>query len=123
MKFTHIAAVALLSVASLASVSVQAQKKTQAEQLVAWLETRSEGELKDTYLRCAAVSTYERMLSSEESTLCVLSSDVLQKRSFNGDLNTQITWWKAQPMPKETSLAPDLKRAQSALSKSSAPKI
>lgn len=123
MKFSRIAAVALLSVASLASVSVQAQNKTQSNQLVAWLETRSEDELKDTYLRCAAVSTYERMLSPDESTLCVLSSDVLQKRSFNGDLNTQIAWWKAQPMPKETSLAQDLKRAQNAVSKSSSPKI
>lgn len=123
MKFSRIAAVALLSVASLASVSAQAQNKVQADQLVAWLETRSEDELKDTYLRCAAVSTYERALSPDESTLCVLSSDVLQKRSFNGDLNTQVAWWKAQPMPKETSLAQDLKRAQNALSKSSAPKI
>lgn len=55
--------------------------------------------------------------------LCVISADVLQKRSFNGDLNEQAKWWKEQPAPKDTNLEQDMKRAQEALSRSAAPTI
>lgn len=123
MKHARFAAATLLALSSLSSAWAQAPSKTEPERLAAWFETRSEQELKDTYLRCAAVSTYERMLTPEESMLCVISADVLQKRSFNGDLNEQAKWWKEQPAPKDTNLEQDMKRAQEALSRSAAPTI
>ena len=62
-------------------------------QQVAYLEQLPEPALKTMYLRCARVSS-ERLLSLAEAIKCSTAADVLKRRSFGGDFEAMLAWWR-----------------------------
>ena len=77
------------------------------ERLLAWADKRGADDLKDIYLRCAAFSSRTRM-DQDAAALCSTVSEILMKRSFEGDFNALIAWWKAQPEPTDFSIAAEM---------------
>jgi hypothetical protein len=57
------------------------------------LERLPETALKMMYLSCARVSS-QRLLSLDEATRCSTAADVLKRRSFGGDFNAMLAWWR-----------------------------
>ena len=63
------------------------------EQWVARAERVAEAELKATYLRCARESS-RRLLGFDEAALCTIVGEALKARSFGGDFNALLAWWR-----------------------------
>ena len=61
--------------------------------LLAHFEHVAEADLKAQYLLCDRISS-QRMLSSGEAVACSNVADVLKTRSFGGDFNALIAWWR-----------------------------
>ena len=84
---------ALLSAAAL-SLSVSAAPAClHPDQALAHLERLSETDLKALYLRCARDSS-QRRLSQDEAVQCSIAADVLKARSFGGDFDALLAWWR-----------------------------
>ena len=62
-------------------------------QEVAYLEKLPEAALKTMYLTCARVSS-ERLLSFDEAIQCSTAAEILKRRSFGGDFNALLAWWR-----------------------------
>ena len=60
---------------------------------VGYLEKLPETALKTMYLGCARVSS-KRLLSLDEAVQCSAAADVLKDRSFGGDFNAMLAWWR-----------------------------
>ncbi len=56
-------------------------------------ETLPETALKTMYLSCARASS-ERLLSLDEAVRCSTAADLLKERSFGGDFNAMLAWWR-----------------------------
>jgi len=50
-------------------------------------------DLKALYLRCVRESN-RRLLGFDEATLCSIVGDALKARSFGGDFNALLAWWR-----------------------------
>ena len=61
--------------------------------MAARYEQMPEGHLKLLFLRCSREAS-RRMLSLDEGALCSAAQDVLKKRSFGGDFNALLSWWR-----------------------------
>jgi hypothetical protein len=85
-----IIACALLSSAGLAQTTAEPAAWSQ---LHARLERMSERDLKAMYLRCSRDSS-QRMLGFGEAARCSIGHEVLKKRSFGGDFNALLAWWR-----------------------------
>ena len=83
-------ACALMSAAAPAQTLSQA---SDSKALLTHFENVSEAELKTQYLRCARVSS-QRLLSLAEAVGCTTTGEVLKARSFGGDFNALIAWWR-----------------------------
>jgi hypothetical protein len=60
---------------------------------VAWLEKLPDASLKAIYLHCARVSS-QRLLSWDEALHCSVAADTLKRRSFGGDFDALLAWWR-----------------------------
>jgi hypothetical protein len=60
---------------------------------VALLEKLEAPTLKRIYLRCARESS-QRLLSLDEMHQCSVAADILMRRSFAGDFNALLAWWR-----------------------------
>ena len=60
---------------------------------VAYLEKLPDTTLKTMYLSCARVSS-QRLLSLDEAIRCSTAADVLKRRSFGGDFDAMLAWWR-----------------------------
>ncbi|TFZ05437.1 hypothetical protein EZ313_01835 [Ramlibacter henchirensis] len=57
------------------------------------LENLPEATLKTLYLRCARESN-RRLLSFDEAFHCSTAADILMRRSFGGDFDAMLAWWR-----------------------------
>ena len=64
-----------------------------SQALVARFEHVAEADLKSQYLSCARVSS-QRMLGMDEAAVCSIVAEVLKKRSFGGDFDALLAWWR-----------------------------
>lgn len=92
------------------------------DKLAAWADKRGSDDLKDIYLRCAALSSRERM-DQDAAAMCSTVSELVMKRSFGGDFNALIAWWKAQPEPRDFSIASELLDAARSVSAERQPSL
>lgn len=83
----------LLSAAALGQTQPRASAWADREQLLAHFERVVEVDLKALYLRCAHVSS-QRLLDFEEAAHCSIAGEVLKARSFGGDFNALLAWWR-----------------------------
>ena len=67
---------------------------------VAYLEKLPEADLKTIYLSCARASS-ERLLSLGEMIQCSTAADVLKRRSFGGDFDAMLAWWRRHGMSRD----------------------
>jgi hypothetical protein len=56
-------------------------------------EQTAEADLKSMYLRCDRDSR-QRLMGFDEALRCVVAGDVLKARSFGGDTNALLAWWR-----------------------------
>lgn len=63
------------------------------ERLFAHFESVGEVNLKRLYLRCARESS-QRLLGFDEAARCGVVGEVLKARSFGGDFNALLAWWR-----------------------------
>jgi hypothetical protein len=63
------------------------------EQLLATFERMPEPELKSFYLVCSRESS-QRMLDFDNAVRCSMANDALLKRSFRGDFDALLAWWR-----------------------------
>jgi hypothetical protein len=56
-------------------------------------EQTSEEDLKSVYLRCDRDSR-QQLMGFDEALRCVVAGDVLRARSFGGDFNALMAWWR-----------------------------
>ena len=66
--------------------------------VVAHLQATPEAELRRHYLHCAHTSN-ARLLTPDESVLCVLVADVLLQRAFAGDFAALVAWYQGHREP------------------------
>lgn len=81
---------------TLMSAAAPAQTLSQpsdSKALLAHFENVSEGDLKTQYLLCARASS-QRLLSLGEAIGCSTTGEVLKARSFGGDFNALLAWWR-----------------------------
>lgn len=83
----------LLSAAALGQTLPGARAWADREQLLAHFERVAEVDLKALYLRCAHESN-QRLLDFEEAARCSITGEVLKARSFGGDFNALLAWWR-----------------------------
>jgi len=86
-------ACALLSAAALGQTLPGAPAPGDRERLLAHFERVAEADLKALYLLCARVSS-RRMLAFDEAAHCSIAADVLKARSFAGDFDALLAWWR-----------------------------
>ena len=91
-RWRSIAGVLLSATALSPSVSA-APACLDPNQALARFERLSETDLKALYLRCARESS-QRRLSQDEAVLCSIAADVLKARSFGGDFDALLAWWR-----------------------------
>lgn len=65
------------------------------EHVQATLERLPESELKALYLGCARESTRQR-LAPIDAALCSATAELLKERSFGGDFDAMLAWWRSQ---------------------------
>ena len=63
------------------------------EQVQAQFELIAETDLKALYLLCDRVSR-RRLLALNEAAHCVTAAEVLKARSFAGDFDALLAWWR-----------------------------
>jgi hypothetical protein len=83
----------LLSAAAFGQALPGAAVWRDREQWVARAERVAEAELKTQYLRCARESS-RRLLGFDEAAVCTIVGDALKARSFGGDFNALLAWWR-----------------------------
>jgi hypothetical protein len=86
-------ACALLSAAALGQNLPGAPAPGDRERLLAHFERVAEADLKTLYLLCARVSS-RRILAFDEAAHCSIAADVLKARSFAGDFDALLAWWR-----------------------------
>jgi len=83
----------LLSVAAFGQTLPGAALWLDRERLAARFERVAEADLKTLYLRCARESS-RRLLGFDEAALCSTAGEALKARSFGGDFNALLAWWR-----------------------------
>lgn len=83
----------LLSAAAFGQTLPEAAVWGDRERLLAGVERVAEADLKALYLRCVRESS-RRLLGFDEATLCSIVSEALKARSFGGDFNALLAWWR-----------------------------
>lgn len=63
------------------------------ERVQAHFELVAETDLKALYLHCDRVSR-RRLLALNEAAHCVIAAEVLKARSFAGDFDALLAWWR-----------------------------
>jgi hypothetical protein len=63
------------------------------ERLLAHFDGLPEPHLKTVFLRCAEESS-QRALGLEEAVPCAMAWDALLRRSFAGDVEALLGWWR-----------------------------
>lgn len=63
------------------------------ERVLAHFERAAETDLKELYLLCDRVSR-RRLLAQDEAAYCLIAADVLKARSFAGDFDALLAWWR-----------------------------
>jgi hypothetical protein len=66
---------------------------TARSRLHAPFERMAEQNLKDLFLRCSRESS-QRRLDSGDAARCSIASEVLKQRSFGGDFDALLAWWR-----------------------------
>jgi hypothetical protein len=84
---------ALLWAAALSPSVSAAPACPDRDQALARYQRLSETDLKALYLRCARDSS-QRRLPPEEAVQCSIVADVLKARSFGGDFDALLSWWR-----------------------------
>ena len=79
--------------------------RVERTRVVAQLLATPEAELRRHYLHCAHTSN-TRLLTPDESVLCVLVADVLLQRAFAGDHRAMAAWAASQRDPHLALLEP-----------------
>ena len=64
-----------------------------SRQTTVHLEKIPDTTLKAIYLSCTRVSS-QRLLSQDEAFYCSSTADILMRRSFGGDFNALVAWWR-----------------------------
>ena len=59
----------------------------------AHIESMGEAQLKERYLVCARQASLQRM-GAADAALCSQVADTLLRKSFGGDLDRQLAWWR-----------------------------
>jgi hypothetical protein len=88
-----IAAALLISSAALSPPMSAAPPFPDARHVMTHMERLPEDQLKSFYLRCDRESS-QRLLSVQEAVECSIAADVLKERSFGGDFEAMLTWWR-----------------------------
>ena len=57
------------------------------------MERLPEHRLKHAYLLCAHMSG-QRVLDAAEAAICSMAGEVLKKRTFAGDFEALLAWWR-----------------------------
>ena len=65
------------------------------EHLAARFEALPESDLKVLYLSCSRESS-QRLLDPGEAAFCSTAGEALKRRSFGGDFDALLAWWRAQ---------------------------
>jgi hypothetical protein len=87
------AACALVAVAAFGQTLPAATVLGDYQRLRAHYELVAEVRLKAVYLHCARESS-QRLLGFDEAARCSIASEVLKMRSFRGDFNALLAWWR-----------------------------
>jgi hypothetical protein len=91
----------------------------QREQIVDRFMGLPEPELKAVYMRCDD-EAIERGMAFADALLCSIAYEALLQRSFNGDFDALLAWWRTQrsaavpaagPLPVATPAAPSAGRS------------
>jgi len=97
---SHAAAAALTSAMLGFAAAAQAQDSNlilsafnAREQLLAAFERMPEPQLKSFYLLCSREAS-QRMLDFDDAARCSMANDALLKRSFRGDFDALLAWWR-----------------------------
>lgn len=64
------------------------------EELLASFERMPEPQLKTLFLLCSRESS-QRMLDFDDAVRCTMTQDALLVRSFRGNFNALLAWWRA----------------------------
>ena len=83
----------LLSVATFGQAQPGPRALGDHVRLQALYEQIAEHDLKALYLRCDRASR-QRQMDFDEAHHCVLAGEVLKQRSFGGDFNALLAWWR-----------------------------
>jgi hypothetical protein len=97
---SHTAAAALTTAMLGFATASQAQERIPIlsvfgarEQLLATFERMPEPQLKGLFLLCSRESS-QRMLDFGDAMRCSMANDALLKRSFRGDFEALLAWWR-----------------------------
>jgi hypothetical protein len=63
------------------------------EQILAQLERMPEGRLKALFLRCSREAE-QRQFGLDEGAMCSMASDAIKRRSFGGNFDALLAWWR-----------------------------
>jgi hypothetical protein len=83
----------LLSVATFGQIRPEPGAMGDLVRLQASFEQVAEGDLKALYLRCDRESR-QRRLDFDEALRCTVAGEALKARSFGGDFNALLAWWR-----------------------------
>lgn len=86
-------AFALLSTAVQGQTPAGTTRLSERERYIATFKHASDSELKAQYLGCDHDSR-QRLLDFEEAARCSVTGDLLKARSFQGDFNALLAWWR-----------------------------
>jgi len=90
---TGVSLCTLASAAALGQALPEASAWRDRERLLAHFELVGEVNLKVVYLRCARESS-QRLLGFDEAARCSVAGEFLRVRSFGGDFNALLAWWR-----------------------------
>lgn len=90
--------------AALAQPAPELTAFAQRDQVVARIERLSELQLKAVVLRCSRESS-ERLMGFGEAVPCIVAWDALKARSFGGDFNALLAWWRTHRDDPDTALS------------------
>lgn len=68
---------------------------TEREAIISRLEQLPESCLKDMFRGCSAAAR-ETMLDGGSAALCSMGYEALLRRSFQGDFNALMAWWRSE---------------------------
>lgn len=83
----------MMSAPAFAQRMPDVSRASDSQALLARFENVTEADLKTQYLLCSRVSS-QRLLTMGEAVVCSMVGEVLKVRSFGGDFDALIAWWR-----------------------------